>query len=108
MVFIQKCGTDSNYANQVGLSTTSDNPSNLGEAILAQGNGANKSDVQCNICDMAGNCFEWTTETFSVSNLPCVERGGVYFFSNFYTSSRYYYMPTVANVYSAFRPLLYL
>ena len=63
IVFIQKCGTDSNYANQVGLSTTPDNPSNLGKAILAEGNGKDKADTQCNIYDMAGNCVEWTTET---------------------------------------------
>ena len=108
IVFIQKCGTDNNYANQAGLSTTPDNPSNLGEAILAEGNGATKSDVQCNIYDMAGNCFEWTTETFSVSSLPCVERGGVCRNSGNHTSNRGSVMPTYAYVHYSFRPLLYL
>ena len=108
IVFIQECGTDSNYANQVGLSTTPDNPSNLGEAILAQGNGATKADVQCNIYDMAGNCFEWTTETFSVSDIPCVLRGGIYGDNDFYTSCRIGVMPTSADASTSFRPLLYL
>ena len=108
IVFIQKCGTDSNYANQTGLSTTPDNPSNLGKAILAEGNGKDKADVQCNIYDMAGNCVEWTTETSSVSDSPCVHRGGVYNLSGFCTSYRGSGMPTVAVVFLAFRPLLYL
>ena len=108
LLFIQECGTDSNYANQVGISTTPDNPSNLGEARLAQGNGATKADVQCNIYDMAGNCGEWTTETSSDSNEPCVYRGGYYYGSYVYTSSRISFGPIRANVGRSFRPLLYL
>ena len=108
IVFIQECGTDNNYANQIGVSTTPDNPSNLGEAILAEGNGATKTDVQCNIYDMAGNCFEWTTETYSDSSIPCVDRGGNYDNSNFYTSFRLNALLTYAYVSFAFRPLLYL
>ena len=108
IVFIQKCGTDNNYANQVGLSTTPDNPSNLGKAILAEGNGKDKADVQCNIYDMAGNCAEWTTETFSDSIDSCVDRGGLYSFSYFSTSLRLNTGSTNVNVDDAFRPLLYL
>ena len=108
IVFIQKCGTDNNYANQLGTSTTPDNPSNLGEAKLAQGNGKDKADTQCNIYDMAGNCVEWTTETSSVSDSPCVNRGGFYVHGNLCTSDRFFAVPTSANVYGAFRPLLYL
>ena len=108
IVFIQKCGTDNNYANQLGTSTTPDNPSNLGEAKLAQGNGKDKADTQCNIYDMAGNCAEWTTETYSVSDFPCVSRGGNCNISSFFTSVRFSGVPTSAFVYYAFRPLLYL
>ena len=108
IVFIQECGTDNNYANQLGKSTTPDNPSNLGKAILAEGNGKDKADTQCNIYDMAGNCAEWTTETFSVSDGPCVFRGGVYGISYGSTSDRSNDMPTYAYVAVAFRPLLYL
>ena len=108
IVFIQECGTDSNYSNQVGISTTPDSPSNLGEAKLAQGNGASKVDVQCNIYDMAGNCTEWTTETYSDSSTPCLVRGGLYYVSGYHASGRGGYEPTFAYVFSAFRPLLYL
>ena len=108
IVFIQECGTDNNYANQVGLSTTPDNPSNLGKAILAEGNGKDKADTQCNIYDMAGNCVEWTTETYSDSVYPCVGRGGFCSVSNGYTSRRGGDLPTGAYVFIAFRPLLYL
>ena len=108
IVFIQECGTDNNYANQVGLSTTPDNPSNLGKAILAEGNGKDKADTQCNIYDMAGNCAEWTTETYSDSLFPCVGRGGYYGSSDGCTSFRGNDVPTFASVYGSFRPLLYL
>ena len=108
IVFIQECGTDNNYANQVGLSTTPDNPSNLGKAILAEGNGKDKADTQCNIYDMAGNCFEWTTETSSDSNIPCVGRGGYYYGSSDFASVRFNALPPYACVSGSFRPLLYL
>lgn len=48
-----------------------------------------KQDKICNIWDMASNCWEWTTETYSYSNYPCVNRGGGYRDSCNYTSSRY-------------------
>lgn len=38
-------------------------------------------DVRCNIYDMAGNTFEWSTETCDVKNggyYFCVGRGGTY------------------------------
>ena len=108
IVFIQECGTDNNYANQAGKSTTPDTPSNLGKAILAEGNGKDKADTQCNIYDMAGNCAEWTTETYSDSSSPCVLRGGYYLNSRNWTSSRGGDMPSGAYVGFAFRPLLYL
>ena len=36
------------------------------------------TDHPCNIFDMASNCFEWTTETFSGASTPCVRRGAFY------------------------------
>ena len=67
-----------------------------------------KVDKQCNIFDMAGNCWEWTTETHSDSSYPCVSRGGRYYDSYVYTSSRSFNVTSNAYSYNSFRPLLYL
>ena len=107
IVFIQKCGTESNrstYSYTLGESSTSA-PQTTGTNILKA---TNKIDKQCNIFDMAGNCSEWTTETCSVSNYPCVSRGGnYYYYSDNYTSRNSDYTSN-ANSYLSFRPLLYL
>ena len=91
IVFIQKCGTESNsstYSYTVGQSSTSTSaPQTTGTNILSA---TSKVDKQCNIFDMAGNCFEWTTETHSDSYAPCVSRGGNYSYSDYYTSYRGY------------------
>ena len=95
ITFIQKCTDKTNYANQNSLNkslsqtgTTNDNP--------------------CNIFDMASNVIEWTTETSSDSNSPCVVRGGFYGGSLYYTSNRCYYYTSLSNYSLGFRPLLYL
>ena len=107
IVFIQKCGTESNrstYSYTLGESSTRA-PQTTGTNILKA---TNKIDKQCNIFDMAGNCSEWTTETCSVSNYPCVSRGGnYYYYSDNYTSRNSDYTSN-ANSYLSFRPLLYL
>ena len=110
IVFIQKCGTESNsstYSYTVGESSRSTSaPQTTGTNILKA---TNKVDKQCNIFDMAGNCREMTTETFSISDIPCVSRGGCYNDnSRSYTSDRNY--GDTSGAYSAysFRPLLYL
>ena len=109
IVFIQKCGTESNsltYSQTAGLSSTSTSePQTTGTNIL---NATKKVDKQCNIFDMAGNCWEWTTETCSSSSDPCVNRGGFYSGSSVYTSYRYNYRLSSAYSYLSFRPLLYL
>lgn len=78
ILFIQKCSGDTDYSKQGRLQ---DSLTNTGKAT----DGTNY-DIRCNIYDMAGNCYEWTTETFK-SNLefPCMIRGGVY--SNSYNAS---------------------
>ena len=117
IVFIQKCGTESNssnYANQIGKSTTSSTLSKTGEAVLED---TNEIDKQCNIYDMAGNCSEYSTETRTKTN-DCVYRGGVYGWS--YTADKTPFSPslrgfivsfsdklTSASSSDAFRPLLY-
>ena len=109
IVFIQECGTENNsstYSKTVGESSTSTGePQATGTNILKA---TNKIDKQCNIFDMAGNCFEWTTETSSNSFNSCVYRGGDYGSSFGFTSFRYGNDTSVAISYSSFRPLLYL
>ena len=109
IVFIQKCGTESNsstYSSTYGYSSTSTSePQTTGTNILEA---TNKVDKQCNIFDMAGNCWEWTTETFSVSSQPCVFRGGNYNTNAFCTSFRGFDSTSDAYSYHSFRPLLYL
>ena len=107
IVFVQKCGTESNsstYSYTVGQSSTN-TPQTTGTNILKA---TSKVDKQCNIFDMAGNCFEWTTETSSNSFNSCVYRGGDYGSSFGFTSFRYGNDTSVAISYSSFRPLLYL
>ena len=107
IVFIQKCGTESNsltYSYTVGQSSTS-TLQTTGTNILKA---TSKVDKQCNIFDMAGNRWEWTTETCSNSYLPCVSRGGLYNNSDFYTSVRDSNLTSNASSYRSFRPLLYL
>ena len=109
IVFIQKCGTESNsstYSKTDGDSSRSTSaPQTTGTNILSA---TSKVDKQCNIFDMAGNCFEWTTETHSDSYAPCVSRGGNYSYSNYYTSYRGYSNTSRAESIFSFRPLLYL
>ena len=61
-------------------------------ATVTGGNG----DQVCNINDMSGNKYEWSTETSTDSgssyDYPCTKRGGYYYsslgFASFYTSAR--------------------
>jgi len=43
----------------------------------------------CNIYDMGGNVWEWTTEFCTITDNPCVSRGGVYYYSASYTPAAY-------------------
>lgn len=108
ILFIQKCGTESDsstYSHTVGLSKTSTSaPQATGTNILDK---TKKVDKQCNIFDMAGNCCEWTTEN-SLSGLPCINRGGRYSYSDYYTSIRNSNVTSYASSDYSFRPLLYL
>ena len=111
IVFIQKCGTESNsstYSQTVGQSSINTSaPQTTGTNKLKATD--DKVDKQCNIFDMAGNCSEWTTETSSSSDDPCVNRGGDYYSSNYYTSYRdNYHSTSFASIGVSFRPLLYL
>ena len=64
-------------------------------------------DMQCKICDMAGNCYEWSTETSNETTVePCVVRGGCIIDTSHGAGSRWHIRG--GNTNQAFRPILYL
>ena len=85
----------------------------LNSGLASQGTNnlteASKIDKICNVYDMASNCCECSTETYSYSDFPCAIRGGYYYGNAFYTSNRNSDSATDSgdDRYS-FRPLLYL
>ena len=92
------------YSRQIRLSTGIKNTGTNASSITAA-----KKDKICNVYDMADNCYEWTTETFSHSGGSGVLRGGSYYGdSNYYTSCRFSSSTTDANAYFSFRPVLYI
>ena len=74
------------------------------------------NDKYCNIWDMSGNAFEWTTEYSTGSSnsdfTACVIRGGYYGTDNgeaiYYTSYRYDIFTASSSSYLSLRPLLYV
>lgn len=99
IVFIQEFSEDSKYSLQTVLQ----------KALAKTGKATDgiNNDVKCNIYDMAGNCLEWTTETYMLSNGPYVVRGGHCQSGIGYTSYRQR-TATVSYDDWSFRPLLYL
>lgn len=65
-----------------------------------------KYDVKCNIYDMAGNCWEWTTETSS--RFPYVNRGGGYIDNSGSVGFRRSTSVNNGYLYNSFRSILYL
>ena len=103
IIFIQQCA-NSSYASTSGQSTDTTKPAATGVNTLSA---TSAVDKQCNIYDMAGNVREWTTESYTDSDRPCVRHGGNY--DNTSTTS---YRDLTSTAYthfgSGFRPLLYL
>ena len=74
------------------------------------------TDKYCNIWDMSGNAYEWTTEysthSYDSNFSPCVIRGGCYSAANGqafnYTPFRYSDHTSISNSYTGLRPLLYV
>ena len=85
-LFLQTFGGNNKYSRQTGTD----------------------NDKQCNVYDMASNVREWTTETFSNSGSPCTYRGGSYYDSGSYTSSRSIFIASYNLSGIGFRPLLFL
>ena len=94
-LFLQTCGTNTKYSIKTSVNST-----------LSQT--GTSDDKQCNIFDMASNLREWTTETSSNSNSPCVNRGGSYYNSGHYTSYHNLYITSQSGIGLGFRPILYL
>ena len=96
ILFIQKYGQN-NYSRQFGNEINS----SMQTAGLS-------GDMQLSICDMAGNCWEWTTETCRNSDNACVYRGGFFENTNGYTCVRVNGATSYTSNSLSFRPILYL
>ena len=100
IVYMEKCGENSNYAFQSTLKTSQD-PCFTGES----------GDEQCKINDMASNTQEWTTENSSKSTgyyyYPYNCRGGCYANTNV-ASDRYGEMHNTSSYSIGLRPILYV
>ena len=108
IVFLQKFD---NRANKASLKPYS-RQNSLNDSLASQGTNnlsdASKQDVVCNVYDMASNCWEWTTETYSDPKGPCTRRGGSYFSSKNCTRLRNYNDTDFIYYDVSFRPLLYM
>lgn len=79
IIYIQEFSGDTTYSVKGRLQTTL--------ARTGQSTDGTNKDVRCNIYDMAGNGFEWTTET--CDNTSCYTvRGGSYRSGQAYTMTR--------------------
>ena len=109
IVFIQEFSGDTNYSQQRGRNTARA-VQKCGESILDYNldEGDVAQDIRCNIYDMAGNTYEWSTEAYSHTSYPCVVRGGYYNTTGYYTGIRSNNLTSYSSgIYSA-RPTLYL
>ena len=108
IVFLQKFD---NRANKDSLKPYS-RQNSLNNSLASQGTNnlseISKKDVICNVYDMASNCREWTTETYSLSHSPCTYRGGSYDNSSGDTSYRISFGTTYSTSSFSFRTLLYM
>lgn len=103
IMFIEKCGTNNNYANF-------HHPYN---GLIATGyNGPSGTDKQCNIFDMGGDVSEWNTETFNQNRGESI-RGGDVLYNTRTVKSRLYptyrqYQTDYCMSWLGFRPIVYL
>ena len=106
IVFLQKFDNRANKAKPYSRQNS------LNDSLASQGTNnlsdASKQDVVCNVYDMASNCWEWTTETYSDPKGPCTRRGGSYFSSKNCTRLRNYNDTDFIYDDVSFRPLLYI
>lgn len=103
VVFIQKFGENSeNYSRSISLNTS------FAKKGTNEKNSINEKDSQCNIYDMASNCWEWTTETCQLTESPNILRGGMFARTNYYTSMRDRQTSRAMGNGHSFRPILYI
>ena len=106
IVFLQK------FDNRANKTKPYSRQNSLNNSLASQGTNnlsdASKQDVICNVYDMASNCYECTTETYSDSNRPCAIRGGFYSSSSYYESNRSSCDTNYSSSTLSFRSLLYM
>ncbi len=102
IIFFQEFGDNSTYASKKSVNSSLANTGTSGTIYTGE------KDVICNVYDMASNCYEWSTETYSSSSSPCTGRGGSYSSSGYFTSLRYGGSTSSAGAHYSFRPLLYM
>ena len=96
-----------NSAGYTLATTTSSSYGNIGTGSR-KNTGVDTNDNYSNIHDLLGNCLEWTTEYSSNGINSCVTRGGSYFSSSSYATSRYFGAPSDSNPRLSFRVQLYV
>ena len=107
IIFLQKFDNRADKTNLYSMQNSLNTGSlaNQGTNNLSD---ASKQDVICNVYDMASNCYELTTETYSDSSGPCTDRGGSYYYSGNYTSHRGYNSISFSRDDLSFRSILYM
>ena len=102
IIFFQEFGENTKYSRKKSVNSSFANTGTSGT------NYTGTPDKICNVYDMASNCWEWSTETCSLSNYPCTDRAGSYNYGGICTSNRDGYVTTSAYLPTSFRPLLYM
>ena len=100
-LFLQTCGKEK-YSRKTSVNNS------LASKGTNSSDYTGTRDTVCNVYDMASNIREWTTETSSNSNSPCVYRGSYYNSSYDCTSTRYHSGTSSSCDYIGFRPLLFV
>ena len=104
IVFIQEFSGVYDYSRQSGVAESA--PSKL-LAGCTKLKVTNDYDIQCNIYDLAGSAWEWTTETGDVGSYQGEVKRGGWIYNN-YTSWRFGENSATSDEYYSFRPILYL
>ena len=107
IVFIQSFSGDSNYSRQ--SSKGGFDVEKCGNSYLLNVDPGNiKQEVRCNIFDMAGNTYEWSTETYCFGVNNCISRGGCYYIDDACTSNRNASDTIYTGGNMSARPIIYL